>query len=72
MNVALFQLINGWAGRFSWLDWLMVFCAEYLMYVMILVVLVYAIWNYRQYRNMTLVAIGSALVARFGVATPIR
>ena len=72
MNVALFQLINGWAGRFSWLDWLMVFCAEYLMYVMILVVLVYAIWNYRQYRNMTLVAIGSALVARFGVATLIR
>src|SRR3989344_5011548 len=72
MNVALFQLINGWAGHFGWLDSLMVFCAEYLMYMMILVVLVYAIWNYKLWRNMVFVAIGSALVARFGVTTLIR
>ena len=72
MNIALFRLINGWAGHFSWLDYLMVFSAKYLMYVMILVVVVYAIWSYKKYLDMALVAIGSALVARFGVATLIR
>ncbi len=42
------------------------------MYVMILVVLVYAIWGYRRWRDMALVAIGSAIVARFGLTTLIR
>lgn len=72
MNTQIFLLINNWAGRWGWFDWLMVFCAEYLMYVMIAIVLVYAIWGYRKWRDMALVAIGSALVARFGVATLIR
>jgi len=72
MNTSLFLLINGWAGKWGWLDWLMVFCAEYLLYVMILAILVYVIWNYRAWRDMALVAIGSAIIARFGVATLIR
>ena len=72
MNTSLFLLVNNWAGHWRWLDLLMVFSAEYLMYAMILVVLVYAIWNYRCWRDMVLVAIGSALVARFVVASGIR
>ena len=72
MNEQLFIAINNFAGRWSWLDSLMIFSAEYLMYVMILVVLVYVIWNYKLWKNMALVAIGSAIVARFGVAELIR
>ncbi len=72
MNLNLFLLVNSWVGRWGWLDGLMVFSAEYLLYVMILVVLIYVIWNYRRYRDMAIVAIGSAIVARFGVATLIR
>lgn len=72
VNTSLFLFINNFAGRWGWLDSLMVFCAEYLMYVMIFVVLVYAIWNYKKYRDMALIAIGSAIVARFGVAEFIR
>ena len=72
MNEQFFLFINNWAGRWNWLDLVMVFCAEYLMYVMILVVLVYVIWNYKLWRDMALVAIGSALVARFGVTELIR
>ena len=72
MNTSLFIFINNWAGRWGRLDSLMIFCAEYLMYVMILAVLIYAIWNYRKWGNMAIVAIGSALVARFVVASGIR
>jgi len=42
------------------------------MYVMILVVLIYTIWNYKLWRDMALVAIGSAIIARFVVASGIR
>ncbi|HET7630334.1 MAG TPA: phosphatase PAP2 family protein [Candidatus Saccharimonadales bacterium] len=33
MNLQLFEAINGLAGRNQWLDNLMVFCSEYLIYV---------------------------------------
>jgi len=72
MNQSIFLAINNFAGRWNWLDSLMVFFAKDLRYVMILVVLVYAIWNYRRWLDMALVAIGSAIVARFGVAELIR
>ncbi|MGU3471286.1 phosphatase PAP2 family protein [Paenibacillus sp. D51F] len=35
MNERIFELINGWAGRYAWLDSLMIFCAEYLVLVML-------------------------------------
>lgn len=72
MNTSIFILINSWAGRWGWLDSVMIFFAEYLMYLMILIVLVYAVWNYRQYRAMAIVSIGFALIARFIVASGIR
>jgi undecaprenyl-diphosphatase len=72
MNESIFRAINDFAGRWGWLDMFMVFSAEYLWYVMILAVLVYAIWNYRRYRDMVIVAIGSAIIARFGLAALIR
>ena len=72
MNEQIFVWINNFAGRWPSLDWAMIFFAEYLMYLMILIVLVSAIWNYRQYRAMAIVSIGSALIARFIVASGIR
>ncbi|ASS68673.1 MULTISPECIES: undecaprenyl-diphosphatase [unclassified Paenibacillus] len=35
MNEQIFEIVNGWAGRYAWLDSLMVFCAEYLVFVML-------------------------------------
>ncbi|MBP9822458.1 MAG: phosphatase PAP2 family protein [Candidatus Pacebacteria bacterium] len=72
MNQSLFLTINGWAGHRVWLDALMYFCAEYLMYVMILAVVVYVIIDYKRWRDMAIVSVGSALVARFVVASGIR
>jgi len=72
MNQSIFIFINNFAEQWSWLDALMVFSAEDLMYVIVLAVLIYAIWDYKKWRDLAIVAIGSALVARFGVATLIR
>jgi len=72
MNEKIFLSINSLAGHWSWLDSLMVFSAEYLIYLMVLGVLVYVIWDYKRYRDMAIVAIGSAIMARFIVASSIR
>ena len=71
-NEFLFHLINSLAGRSGWLDALMIFCAEYLWYLMVLGVLISLVRNWRRWRDMAIVSIGSAIVARFGVAEIIR
>lgn len=42
MNDSLLFLINGWAGKSSILDAIMIFCASYLIYIIFLVALVCA------------------------------
>lgn len=41
MDYTLFKFINELAGRWAWLDWLGIFCAEYLIFVMGFVALVW-------------------------------
>jgi undecaprenyl-diphosphatase len=72
MNLKLFLIINGWAGHWPILDALMVFCAHYLIYVMVAIVFGYALFGYRRWRDMALVSIITAGVARFVVAEIIR
>jgi undecaprenyl-diphosphatase len=72
MNTQIFIFINNWAGRWGWLDSLMIFCAEYLWYLLVLGVLWLAVRNWKHWRDMAIVSIGSAVVARFGVAELIR
>ena len=75
MNTTLFRFINSAAGHFSWLDSGMIFLAEYSIYILAIGVLVLltrkppvTIKN----RDMAIVAIGSAIVARVGLAELIR
>jgi undecaprenyl-diphosphatase len=72
MNLKLFLMINGWAGHSVALDSLMVFCAHYLIFFMIAALLMYVVIDYRRWRIMTLSTLGSAVVARFVVASGIR
>ena len=74
-NVLLFSYLNAAAGRFSWLDSTMIFLAEYSIYILALGVLVMltrkppvTIRN----REMAIVALGSAIVARAGVTEIVR
>ncbi len=50
----------------------MIFCAHYLIYVLVLIVIAYALLGYRRWRDMVIVSIVSAFVARFVVASSIR
>lgn len=68
MNQNLFLAINGWAGQHSWLDRLMIFSAEYLWILMALGVLALLAVNYRRWRDLVLVSLGSAVIARAIVA----
>ena len=72
MNESIFRFINNFAGQWPWLDAMALFCAEYLMYVLLLVVVAYTISNYWRWRDLAIVAIGSALVARLVVAQSIK
>lgn len=72
MNLKLFLIINGWAGHSAFLDSVMVFCAHWLIYAMVAAVVLYAIVDYRRWHIMVLSGLGSAVVARFVVASGIR
>lgn len=65
MNESLFLTINSWAGRSQWLDKFMIFSAEWLGYFLIASVILCFFKNREKYRNMLLVSLGSAIVARF-------
>ena len=71
MNTFLFNLINGWAGQWPWLDTLMILSAKHL-WVLLLVVLIVKVGFNRRWHHMAAVAIGSALVARLGIVALIK
>ncbi|HZZ99366.1 MAG TPA: phosphatase PAP2 family protein [Candidatus Paceibacterota bacterium] len=76
MNQAIFRAINELAGHWGWLDALMIFCAQYLLYLAVVVVLL--IWLRRHYlktnrwRDLALVSIASAVIGRLIVAEPFK
>jgi undecaprenyl-diphosphatase len=72
MDTQIFLLINNAAGRWPVLDWLMIFCAVYLMWVLVIVLLVLVARNYARWRDAALVAIVSAGVARLVIAEIIK
>lgn len=65
MNHSVFLTINSWTGQKPWLDGFMVFSAEWLGYILIASVILCFFKNREKYRNILLVSLGSAVVARF-------
>ena len=72
MNTNLFLVINSWAGQNYWLDKFMVFSAEWLGYLLIAGVVLCFLKNRQKYKDMVLVSLASAVIARFGLITLIR
>lgn len=72
MNIYLFEKLNNLAGQSPWLDGFMVFSAEWLGYILIGAVVLLFLKNKQKYRDMLLVSLGSAIVARFVLAEIIR
>lgn len=45
LDYYLFQQINGFAGRWPWLDWLGIFAASYLQYIVVAGFLLFLFWG---------------------------
>ncbi len=72
MDLKIFNLINQFAKRWSWLDALGIALAEYLAYGLILILVILIIINYKKYLRMTIEAIVSGAVARLIITQLIR
>ena len=63
MDLQIFQLINGFAGKWPWLDQLGIFLASGMAYVLVAVLILLFIFR-KQHRRMVLISLVSAAIAR--------
>jgi undecaprenyl-diphosphatase len=61
IDTGLFYFINGFAGKYAWLDAFAIFLAKYLPYCLVAVLFVFLIKDWKKYRFMIIEASGSAL-----------
>ena len=72
LDLFLFNLINGLAGKWAWLDYLGISCADYLGYVLLFVLLLFLAFNYKKYWKMVFESLAAAFITRFVMAEIIR
>ena len=72
MDKYLFDLINGFAGKWVWLDKVGVFLAIYSEYILLLILIVFLFLNFKKRWQMTLSALISAVISRFVLCSGIR
>jgi undecaprenyl-diphosphatase len=72
LDLYLFNLINQFAGRWPWLDYLGMFFAQYFEYFLLFCLLVFLFVNFRKYWRMVLEAFIAAVFTRFVLAEIIR
>ncbi|PKL72279.1 undecaprenyl-diphosphatase [Candidatus Kuenenbacteria bacterium HGW-Kuenenbacteria-1] len=67
MDFPLFQIINNWANKNIWLDYFMIFCAEYLIFglFLILVFLFFFLKEKTKKIQLIILALGSTALAWF-------
>ena len=64
-DLAIFNFINGFAGRWAWLDFLGIFCAVYLGYILLFVLVLFLAKDFNKYWRMVLQAVIAAFFVRF-------
>jgi len=72
IDLYLFNLVNGLAGRWAWLDYFSIFCAEYLGYILLFVLALFLAVNFKKYWKMVFEALVAAFVTRFIIAEAVR
>lgn len=72
LDFFLFRTINSFAGRWFWLDLIGIFFADYFGYFLVVAVFIFLLINKRKYLTMTILALTSAIFARFGIVELVR
>lgn len=72
LDIFLFDFVNQLAGKWAWLDYFEIFCAEYLGYILLFILAGFLLVNYKKHWKMVAEAIIAAGFARFVVAEIIR
>jgi undecaprenyl-diphosphatase len=72
LDLYLFYLINGFAGKWVWLDYLGMFFAQYFEYFLWLAMALFLVFRFKKYWKMVLEAVIAALFTRFVLVEVIR
>ena len=72
IDLYLFNLINSFAGRWAWLDYLAMFFAQYFEYFLWLGLLIFLAISFKKYWKMVVEAIVASVFTRFVLVEVIR
>jgi undecaprenyl-diphosphatase len=72
IDLYLFNLINGLAGKWAWLDYLGIYFAQYFEYFLWFCLILFLVISFRKYWRMVLGAFVTAVFTRFVLAEIIR
>ena len=72
MDFYFFNLINQFAGRFVWLDGVIIFLADRFSYVLFGSLILFLIKDYKKYRSMVIKAVAAGPIAWFGISELIK
>ena len=71
-DLYFFNLINGLAGKWAWLDYSAMFVAEYSEHILVAAFLIILAVNFKKYWKPLVLSLSAAGVSRFIVGTSIR
>jgi undecaprenyl-diphosphatase len=72
LDLIIFNFINGYAGKWPWLDYFGMFCADYLGYVLLVILFFLLAYNFKKYWKMALEAVIAAVFTKFVLVAIIR
>ncbi len=72
LDTKVFNWVNGFAGKWVWLDYFGIFCADYLGYILLFILAILLLINFKKYWKMVAESLIAAIFARFVLAETIR
>ena len=72
LDLYIFNLINGFAGKWQWMDYLGMFFAQYFEYLLWLCLFLFLVVSFKKYWRMVLEAFIAAIFTKFVLAEIIR
>jgi undecaprenyl-diphosphatase len=72
LDLYIFNLINGLAYKWTWLDYSAIFFAKYFEYFLAVILFLFLIFRFNKYWKTIFIALLSAIISRFVIAEIIR